>query len=96
MKITLDEAHQILDGAKAVIVNDDNGALIFPDLQKLTGRPNNIFLHLVWEDYKYKIHSPTFKEKNNPEVEMINGNSTMVLFDDDLNRIELLILVPHS
>jgi hypothetical protein len=87
-KITLQEAFRLLE-QKAEVLRVDNGIILCPLLDGLTGEDEHEFMYLGWADGGNE-YCLKFREENNREVE-IHGDA-MFLYDtdDDIVKIELL------
>jgi hypothetical protein len=90
--ITLQEAYTLLEGASALMV--DNNILVYAGLNDLTGDDRNEFLYLRWED-DGRGYTREFEEGFNREVDV--EGSSLFLFepdasdDDDCTKITLLV-----
>ncbi len=90
MNLTLAEAFEALKASSAVLV--DNGQLVVPDLDELTGQDNNTFLTLRWVDddgFEFDVY---FSEGRNRVVYV--EDTTMKLEDDEGERATLTLLAP--
>ena len=91
--IGLKQAFNRLKESAAVIV--DNDALVYPSLDDITNTPENEFLFLSWEvegkEYRVKCI-----EKNNQTVKVSDDGSTMLLEDEEGDKIELTLLQPAN
>lgn len=87
-KVTLEEAFRLLE-PKAEVLRVDNGIILCPLLDGLTGEDENEFMYLGWADGGNE-YCLKFREGNNREIE-IHGDA-MFLYDtdDDIVKIELL------
>jgi len=74
-KITLKEAHIILEKANAVILNDD--VVLYPSLWELRDDDTNEFLYFRWDDGGLE-YTLTFKEGDNQEVK-VSGSSICLI-----------------
>ena len=83
MKVSLQQAYNIIEQANAVIVADD--LLVYPGLSDITGEEDNQFLYCGNGDYSYK-----FEEGANQEVDIVG--SSMFLTDNEGDSIKITIL----
>lgn len=87
--ITLKEAHQILENATAVIVDDM--ALVYPSISDLEDKDDNEFLFLSWDDEDGETNALYFYERDNKEVKV--SHSSMFLYaDGEEDHKEITIL----
>jgi len=82
-KITLTEAHQILEDASAIILDDS--VLVYPSLSDLEDDDTNEFLYIEWED-EGEGYNLKFMEGDNQEVRVVG--SSMFLYDTDADGEE--------
>lgn len=91
-KITLKQAHSILDNAHGVII--DNDVILFPSLFDLKNDDLNEFLSFRWDDGGL-AYDLGFLEGDNQQVEIVG--SSMFLYDtksegrDDHIQITILV-----
>lgn len=86
--ITLKEAHQILEDASAIIIDDD--VVLYPSLEPISGDELNEFLFLRWDDggLEYTLQ---FLEGDNQEVEVV-GSSMFLYAEGDNEHTQITIL----
>ena len=87
-KITLKEAHQILEDASAIII--DNDVVLYPSLEPISGDELNEFLFLRWDDGGLE-YTLKFLEGDNQEVEIVG--SSMFLYDTLSNNDHIQITI---
>ena len=92
--ITLKEAYQILQDARAVSCGN---ILAYPELSKLEDDDTNEFLYFQWED-EGEGYNLKFNEGDNQEVKVVG--SSMFLYDTDSegedDHTQITILIPKE
>ena len=81
--ITLEKAFEILVDADGIVIDD--GVILYPSLDKLTGCDENEFMYLSWDDEGLE-YSIKFCEGDNREVKI--SGSSMFLYDTDADGDE--------
>lgn len=92
MKITLDQAYALLEKATAVVLPDNDMALVYPSTSQLTDEPDNEFLFLSWSDEKGYEFNVTCQQSNNEQVEW--DGDCLIFKDDEGEDIQMRLLIP--
>lgn len=92
-KINLNQAHQILSNASAILIDDADHA-IFPAIAPLEESDENEFLYLGWENDDGLAYDVKFAEGENQEVKV--SGSSMFLIDTEGDECQITILQPAN
>ena len=87
--IPLKHAHELIEGAPAVIVNHD--ALMYPSVEDLNGEPDNEFLYVSWTDADGLLFEIKAVEENNQNVK-VTDQGDLILVDDAGDEFEMTLL----
>jgi hypothetical protein len=91
-KITLNQAHILLQNASGVLISDTPDPLL-PCYAELDGNDENQFLYISWDDDEGMMYDVKFAEGENREV-TISGCS-MFLIDNEGEEVQITLLVPQ-
>lgn len=87
VKITLQEAFNLLNKCSAVII--DNDVLVYPSLDEITGDPNNGFMYCAWEN-EGSDYSISFEEGCNQNITIHENYMALVDTKGEIHSIKPL------
>jgi hypothetical protein len=91
-KITLHQAHILLQNASGILISDTPDPLL-PCYAELDGNADNEFLYITWQNDDGEHYYVKFAEGENREV-TISGCS-MFLIDNEGDEVQITLLVPQ-
>jgi hypothetical protein len=91
-KITLHQAHILLQNASGILISDTPDPLL-PCYAELDGNNDNEFLYITWQNDDAEEYYLKFTEGANREI-VISGTS-MFLIDNEGEEVQITLLVPQ-
>ena len=89
MKITLEQAMELLDKSRAIIIDD--GVLLYHTTHSLTDSDDNIFMSVSWDCDGYEFDL-SYSENDNKEVLIEDG--FLILKNNQGTEDRITLLVP--
>lgn len=93
MRITLKQAHKLLEDCTAVIVEDNK--LVRPSMAELNGNEENEFMCLRWSDSLGQEYAETFLEGPNNKIEL-HGSSLFPVGDCNGDQMQVTLLFTNN
>jgi len=94
MKISLDQAFALLERASAVILPDNDRAVLYPSTEQLTDDPQHQFLFLSWTDDDYHEYEVSCVQANNAQADW--DGDCLTFLDENGDEIQLRLLVTYQ
>jgi hypothetical protein len=91
-KITLHQAHILLQNASGIIISEVSEPLM-PYIADLEGSDENQFLYITWDDDEGQMYDVKFSEGDNQEVTI--SETSMFLIDNEGDEVQITLLIPQ-